>query len=120
MGTPSLPAVDVAAFASGADHDTPPAAAIAEQIDSVFSEIGFLLVSGHGIDPDVKARMLDQLRAFFALPAEQKEAIAIGRSPCHRGYVGLATETLDDANTLAGDLKETIDSGLEQDRKSVV
>ena len=51
--------------------------------------------------------------AFFAMPAEYKEAIAIGRSPCHRGYVGIATETLDDANTLAGDLKETIDSGPE-------
>ncbi len=57
--------------------------------------------------------MLEQLRLFFALPTEEKEAIAIGRSPCHRGYVGIATETLDDANTLAGDLKETIDSGRE-------
>ena len=61
----------------------------------------------------VKQRMLDQLRAFFALPVEEKELIAIGRSPCHRGYVGIASETLDDANTLAGDLKETIDSGPE-------
>ena len=90
------------------------ATAAAEQIDTVFREIGFLLVTGHGIDADVKERMLDQLRVFFALPVEQKEAIAIGRSPCHRGYVGIATETLDDANTLAGDLKETIDSGPEQ------
>ncbi len=57
--------------------------------------------------------MLEQLRAFFALPVEEKDLIAIGRSPCHRGYVGIASETLDDANTLAGDLKETIDSGPE-------
>lgn len=114
VGTRTLPVVDVAAFASGTDHDTPAAAAAAAQIDTVFRELGFLLMSGHGIEPDVKERMLDQLRAFFALPIEQKNAIAIGRSPCHRGYVGIATETLDDANTLAGDLKETIDSGPEQ------
>jgi isopenicillin N synthase-like dioxygenase len=113
VGTPSLPVVDVAAFASGIDHDTPAAAEAAERIDKVFRQLGFLLVTGHGIGPDVKGRMLDQLRDFFALPIEQKEAIAIGRSPCHRGYVGIATETLDDANTLAGDLKETIDSGPE-------
>jgi isopenicillin N synthase-like dioxygenase len=107
----SLPVVDVAAFASGLEYDTPEAAAVAAQIDAVFRELGFLLVSGHGIEPAVKGRMLDRLRDFFALPVEDKEAIAIGRSACHRGYVGVATETLDDANTLAGDLKETIDSG---------
>jgi len=100
-------------FASGADHGTPAALAAAAEIDGVFREIGFLLVAGHGIDPNVKGRMLDELRRFFALPVEEKERIAIGRSPCHRGYVGIATETLDDANTLAGDLKETIDSGIE-------
>jgi isopenicillin N synthase-like dioxygenase len=113
VGETSLPVVDVTAFASGLDHDSPDAASAAEQIDAVFRELGFLLVTGHGIDDGVKQRMLDQLRVFFALPVEQKEAIAIGRSPCHRGYVGIATETLDDANTLAGDLKETIDSGPE-------
>jgi len=113
MPSSSLPVVDVAAFASGIDHDTPAAAATAEQIDTGFRELGFLLVSGHGIERDVKERMLDQLRVFFALPTEQKDAIAIGRSNCHRGYVAFAMETLDDANTLAGDLKETIDSGPE-------
>ena len=113
VGTPSLPVVDVAAFASGIEHDTPAAATRPEHIDTIFRELGFLLVTGHGIDPEVKQRMLDQLRVFFALPIEEKDAIAIGRSPCHRGYVGIATETLDDANTLAGDLKETIDSGPE-------
>ena len=113
MGAPSLPVVDVSAFASGIDHATPTAASAAQQIDTTFRDLGFLLVTGHGIERDVKERMLDQLRSFFALPVAEKEAIAIGRSPCHRGYVGIATETLDDANTLAGDLKETIDSGPE-------
>jgi isopenicillin N synthase-like dioxygenase len=110
---PSLPVVDVAAFATGIEHDTIAAASAAGRIDEIFREIGFLLVTGHGIEAGVKQRMLEQLRLFFALPGEEKEEIAIGRSPCHRGYVGIATETLDDANTLAGDLKETIDSGRE-------
>ena len=113
MTAPSLPVVDVAAFATGTAHETAAAASAAGRIDEIFREIGFLLVTGHGIETAVKERMLEQLRLFFALPTEEKEAIAIGRSPCHRGYVGIATETLDDANTLAGDLKETIDSGRE-------
>jgi isopenicillin N synthase-like dioxygenase len=111
--TPTLPVVDVAAFASGIDHSTAAAADAAGRIDEIFREIGFLLVTGHGIEAAVKEGMLDQLRRFFALPTPEKEKIAIGRSTCHRGYVGIATETLDDANTMAGDLKETIDSGRE-------
>ena len=91
VGTPSLPVIDVAVFASGADHDTSSGGAVAERIDTVFRELGFLLVTGHGIDDDRQATDARQLRAFFALPVEEKELIAIGRSPCHRGYVGIAT-----------------------------
>jgi isopenicillin N synthase-like dioxygenase len=108
-----LPVIDVAPFATGAPLPCAAAATQALHLDACLREIGFVLVTGHGLDPAVKAGMLDAARAFFALPAEVKQAIAIGNSPCHRGYVALATETLDDANTLAGDLKETLDTGTE-------
>jgi len=62
------------------------------------------------------------MRAFFAGPTQDKEAIAIGKSAYHRGYVGFGTETLEGAlggeedaigAVLAGDLKETLDTGTE-------
>lgn len=108
----ALPVIDLAPFAPGAG---PSAAAdeMARLLDGTCRHTGFLLVAGHGVAPATKARMLDRVRAFFAEGVDTKNGIAIGRSPCHRGYVALATETLDDANTMAGDLKETLDTGNE-------
>ncbi|WP_395105388.1 isopenicillin N synthase family dioxygenase [Actinomadura sp. SCN-SB] len=107
-----LPVVDVSPFATGAD----PGAAgdeVAKLIDEICRQIGFFLVTGHGIDPAVKDRMLDAARAFFALPERDKEAIAIGRSPAHRGYVAMESEVIDDTGSRTGDLKETLDTGNE-------
>ena len=39
--------------------------------------------------------MLASAAEFFALPIESKQAIAIEKSGCHRGYVGINAETLD-------------------------
>lgn len=107
-----LPVIDVASFATGAGPG-PERGEVAALLDRTLRETGFFLIEGHGVDPGAKAAMFDTMRAFFALPAERKEAIAIGNSPCHRGYVGIATEVLDDRDTLAGDLKETLDTGGE-------
>jgi isopenicillin N synthase-like dioxygenase len=107
-----LPVVDIGPFLSGGPDDRA-TGAVADAIDESCREIGFFLVTGHGIEPGARADLLAAAQRFFALPVEDKEALAIGRSDCHRGYVGLATETLDDANTLAGDLKETLDTGEE-------
>ena len=79
-------------------------------------------VTGHGVADDVRDAYFEAMREFFALPIEQKEAIAIGNSDCHRGYVGFETETLDGAlagstasGPVAGDLKETLDTGIDHD-----
>jgi isopenicillin N synthase-like dioxygenase len=107
-----LPVIDIGPFLAD-DPDARATDAVAAAIDESCREIGFFLVTGHGIDTRARAELLAAAQRFFALPPGDKEALAIGRSNCHRGYVGLATETLDDANTLAGDLKETLDTGEE-------
>jgi isopenicillin N synthase-like dioxygenase len=107
-----LPVIDVASFATGREP-SPEQDEVAALIDTTCRTTGFFLIEGHGVEPAVKAAMFDAMRAFFALPTERKEAIAIGKSPCHRGYVGLATEVSDDKDSLAGDLKETLDTGGE-------
>lgn len=108
----SLPTIDVSSFATGSPA-TPTRDRVAELIDATCREIGFFLVTGHGIDPGVKAAMLAAAQEFFALPTERKQAIAIEKSDCHRGYVGIATETLDSSESVDGDLKETLDTGGE-------
>ncbi len=108
----ALPVIDLSEFGPGAAR-TASSDAVAEAIDRALCRTGFLLVEGHGIHPDTRAAMFEEMARFFALPVEKKNEIAIGRSSCHRGYVALATESLDDASTMAGDLKETIDTGIE-------
>jgi isopenicillin N synthase-like dioxygenase len=108
----SLPTIDVSPFATGSEP-TPARDEVARRIDETCREIGFFLSSGHGIEAAVKDRMLAAAAEFFALPTETKQAIAIEKSNAHRGYVGIATETLDSSRSLAGDLKETLDTGGE-------
>ena len=125
MNTPdtTLQTIDLTAFATAETLPSPAAVEIASAVDAILQSTGFLLVTGHGVDDALRSRYFDAMRAFFALPIEEKNAIAIGRSDCHRGYVGFATETLEgalagDEDTvgaqLAGDLKETLDTGVEQ------
>jgi isopenicillin N synthase-like dioxygenase len=108
-----LPVIDVSSFALDVPRGSAAADAAAAAIDLACRETGFVLIAGHGIAPSTRAAMFEQIERFFALPVAEKEKIAIGKSDSHRGYVALATESLDDANTMAGDLKETIDTGLD-------
>ena len=79
-------------------------------------------MTGHGVTDDVRHEYFRAMREFFDLPIERKEAIAIGNSEYHRGYVAIGTESLDGAlggdedaigTASAGDLKETLDTGTE-------
>ncbi len=115
-----LNSFDLSPFATGEPLPSPAASQIAAAIDDTLRTTGFLLVTGHGVDDDVREVYFDAMREFFALPLEQKEAIAIGNSDCHRGYVGFETESLDGAlaggsadEPVAGDLKETLDTGID-------
>lgn len=118
----ALQTFDLTPFATGLSLPSPTSTETASAIDETLQSTGFLLVTGHGIDDGVRNAYFDAMREFFALPIEQKNAIAIGLSDCHRGYVGFATETLEGAlagdddivgTQLAGDMKETLDTGVD-------
>lgn len=122
MSTTALASFDLGPFATGQTLPSDEAIATAKAIDETLQSTGFLLVTGHGVSDDVRTAYFDAMHRFFALPIEEKNAIAIGLSDHHRGYVGFATETLEGAlaggedtvgEVLAGDMKETLDTGVE-------
>ena len=96
---------------------------MAAELDTLrLREVGFITVTGHGVAAAVRSAYFDAMREFFDQPTDRKEAIAIGRSEFHRGYVGFEAESLDGAlggdedaigAATAGDLKETLDTGTE-------
>ena len=72
--------------------------------------VGFLYLTGHGVDDTLNADVAAVTRAFFALPASEKRAVAMVNSPHFRGYTPLGGE-------LTGgraDLREEIDLGPER------
>jgi isopenicillin N synthase-like dioxygenase len=97
----TLPLFDIAPLTDG---DLAARTQLARRIGAACREIGFFGITGHGVAPAQIAAAFDAARALFALPAADKQALAIARHGHNRGYVGLGVEALDAAT--AADLKE--------------
>ncbi|MCR9128363.1 MAG: isopenicillin N synthase family oxygenase [Alphaproteobacteria bacterium] len=76
----------------------------ARDLGRSFREIGFAVVSDHGIDQSVIDRALSDTKAFFALPDEAKRAYFDPKGGGQRGYTPFATENAKGQS--AKDLKE--------------
>ncbi len=80
---PMLPVIDI----SSVRQRPADIAAIGAALDRACCEFGFFYMTGHGIDPALSARMMTLAREFFALPVEQKMAIAMAHGGrAWRGY----------------------------------
>ena len=85
---------------------------VASEIGEACENIGFLTVSGHGVDEALIAEAQRVARQFFRLPLQEKERIARKPPQFYRGYVGMHTEGLGRmAGTGAADLKEAFAMG---------
>ena len=104
-----LPILDMTSFRH--DPDGPAAARFVSDILAAAHGPGFAYLSGHGVDPALDDRIFASARAFFALPANDREAIAIDRSAAFRGYTTLGAEITNGR----ADWREQIDFGPEQD-----
>jgi isopenicillin N synthase-like dioxygenase len=83
---------------------------VAGELGEAASEVGFLYVSGAGVDDTLFERLLAATKEFFALPLEVKMRSYIGLSRCHRGYVPSGEEGL---ATGMPELKEAFDTALD-------
>ncbi|OHU63327.1 isopenicillin N synthase family dioxygenase [Mycobacteroides chelonae] len=76
----------------------------------VTHEVGFFYLTGHGVSPRLVDEVLSAARRLFALPAEDKDAIAMVRSPHFRGFTRLGGELTGGLT----DWREQIDVGPER------
>lgn len=102
-----VPVVDVSGLTSDAPHAQHQ---VADELGRAAGEVGFLYVTGTGIDPQLFTDLLEVTQRFFSLPLEEKMRIYIGRSSCHRGYVPEGEEVFAGGTR---DRKEAYDCGLE-------
>ncbi|MEZ5665929.1 MAG: 2-oxoglutarate and iron-dependent oxygenase domain-containing protein [Alphaproteobacteria bacterium] len=87
--TREVPVVDIAGLRS---EDPADRQAVAREIDRACRGIGFLYVTNHGVPDRLVGDLEATARRFFALPLDDKMAIASERSEHFRGYVPLQSE----------------------------
>ena len=87
-GFDEIPVIDL----TDIDGSAAGRAALADRICQVCHEVGFMVVSGHGIDRGVVADVFDLMGRFFALDDATKALIDKRRSPQFRGWEAVGSE----------------------------
>jgi isopenicillin N synthase-like dioxygenase len=106
----SVPIVNIAPYRRG------PASAKAQlvaEVDRACRDIGFLVITGHGVSPELIQRVESTSRRFFELPLEAKQALKRPKDDQVRGYSAVGNEGLSYSlgKKAPGDLKESLSIG---------
>ncbi|MFI6122271.1 isopenicillin N synthase family dioxygenase [Streptomyces sp. NPDC051064] len=110
MSEPRIPTIDLRPWLSG-DHAA--RKEIATTVDRALRTAGFLLVTGHGIDPALRTAIRDGARDFFRLPAATKEPYSVRVGG--RGWLGPGAEAngYAEGTQTPPDLKESLSFAAE-------
>ena len=110
MPLKAIPVIDISPFKDG---DATARKCVVEKVAQACIEIGFLIISGHGIPPSTIQNVVTTSKTFFALDPKEKGKVARPRPEIVRGYGGMESEGLaysQDEET-PPDLKEVFDVG---------
>lgn len=104
-----VPIIDIAPYRLGGDSEK---ARVARDIDAACRDIGFLMVSGHGVADSLIAGMYESAASYFALPYWEKMRLKMPPDR-YRGYTPYGAEmlaySLDEATP--PDIKESFSIG---------
>ncbi|MFI6939119.1 isopenicillin N synthase family dioxygenase [Streptomyces sp. NPDC050418] len=108
--TSRIPTLDLRPWLAG---DPTARAGLAATVDRALQNAGFLLVTGHGVDPDLRTRIRTTAREFFLLPDETKAAYAVQVG--ERGWLGPGAEAngYAEGTETPPDLKESLSFAAE-------
>ncbi len=105
-GPLTLPILDLSRFRAGEAER----AGLLGDVRHAAHDVGFFLVTGHGVDPAVTRAVMAAAHEFFALPLEQRLAIENVGSPQFRGYTRVGQERTGGA----ADQRDQLDVGPER------
>jgi isopenicillin N synthase-like dioxygenase len=104
----SVPIIDIGPYWNGGEAGK---RAVAAAVDRACRDIGFLVISGHGIAPEMVDETYAVARPFFDLPLAEKLRVVQPAANVSRGYTPLGSEAVArsrDASAAAADLNETL------------
>jgi len=96
-----VPSVDLRDFTS---DDAERKQKFIKEIGTAFEEIGFVALSGHFLSDDLVKNLYEEIKEFFQLPQESKDAYEIEGIGGQRGYTSFGKEHA--KGRKEGDLKE--------------
>jgi isopenicillin N synthase-like dioxygenase len=102
-----LDVIDLAGLGSG---DPVAVRRVATELGRACRDVGFFYIRNHGVPDALLSGIFERSAAFFSAPRAVKDEFGIKKSPHNRGYVGIATESL---NLAQADLKEAFNIGLD-------
>ncbi len=105
----TVPLIDIAAYRTG---EAGAKARLAAEIDAACREIGFLVITGHGVDPKLIAEMHRVSHAYFARPFWEKMRFKMPADR-YRGYTPFGAESLSYSldDVAPPDIKESFSIG---------
>ncbi|RFN58117.1 isopenicillin N synthase family dioxygenase [Marixanthomonas ophiurae] len=109
----NIPSVDLSDFLS---DDPKRKQKFVDEIGAAYEEIGFVSLKNHFLSDDLVENLYKEIKAFFALPVEDKEKYEIEGLGGQRGYVSFGKEHA--KGKKEGDLKEFWHFGQEPDAEA--
>src|SRR5438132_11848232 len=106
----TVPVIDITAYWTGVDASKRD---VARQIGEACRDIGFLVIAGHRVPPDLIAAVDDVSREFFDLPLDEKMKVVRPAPDVTRGYIPMEGESVarSRGEYAPGDLNESFRIG---------
>lgn len=117
-----IPLIDLEPWFRGTDADRQ---ALADEVDAHLCEVGFLVVTGHGIAAEIFDECRAAVREFYSLPVETKQQYRVRPGGAYRGWVAVGEESNAGAYGVDAppDVKETFALGapdVEDERRALM
>jgi len=105
----SVPIIDLTPWFDGSDRES-----VLTDVDAALQDVGFLLITGHGVPRSARDAVRLAAREFFALPAETKQRYQV--SVGGRGWLppGVEANAYSEGTETPPDLKESYSVGAEE------
>ena len=86
-----VPVIDISPYLEGTPEGK---RRVAVELDRACRDVGFYVIVGHGVDPELIERVESVSREFFNLPIDEKMKVHIGDTPGAVGYAAVGDTAL--------------------------